>query len=295
MKKLLTLFTLFLSTNLAMCSSNSIPYSLEDSVHNYIDKNINTLSEEVLSYSLSNYETKGELTFFDITIDDKTQTIVYLDDLKKALDDFFKYNYFTATGDKLDYIYSSTYLSNELENVHLGDIYSPCANGKTIGTLVVSEIKEDYNVLSAMYIKNKYAGLKLEKRLGLNLNLDAYYSTAMQMGLRFKIKKSNWLYPFNPVASVRLHTNLRKVDCFLGLGLEYSLPLSIFANDSFTLLEDALLGASVILEINDKAEFASFYDISYQYYFTPSSSVILSYKADNKLTYYLSLGYGLLL
>ena len=291
MKKLLTLFLLCLINICAF--SADCPIELTNGVDNYIKKNIESLEDESLSYEISNYSNKGELQFFDLTIKNKTTKLVYVDDLEKALDDFFKYDYFTTTKSSLKYIYDSYYLSDNLEEAKRGSVYNLVGKDEVIGTLRVEEIYPEYTELKALYISNNYTGLELRKTNNLEFNLSLYGSNSLNLGSSLTLKSTVLLYPVNPILSIRVNTDLSKVNAYFGLGAEYTLPLSYFMTGA--IFSNSTLGANVILELDTFGTLNTTYDVFYKYYVSPSSSLGLSYKVINNLMPCFSLSYGMLI
>lgn len=181
-------------------------------------------------------------------------------------------------GETLDYIYLSSYSSLSLPKARKGTVYflmSP--EGKILADLSLLRQEEGVSELEPLYVKRAYAGLELEKSLSIQIRADVglIFSPSLKASGRINVKKTNWLYPFNPSIGFTYINDYYGVNSYFGmLGIEYVLPFASLFTNRFTLIQDGglIANASVLLGYDDGFALGCDIFVAYQHFVSPHFS-----------------------
>jgi len=215
--------------------------------------------------------------------------------MRNAFREAVSYN-LGSGGERLDYVFLKSYSSVSAQNAHMGDIYKlKNLDGKTIASLRVNRVKDGVATFFPYHSKAIYPSLELKKGCDLFIRLTA--SSALKLNpfkpeFHAEMKKTSWLYPFNPAIEASYHSS---GDFSFGLGVWYTLPLSSMNPTSISIVRNGEAFASAYVTAlfsSGEASLGGRWSLGYLYHMGTHLSIGFEVGYDQSLSTSLGISLG---
>ena len=198
-------------------------------------------------------ESDGTLSF-EVSWNDRSVNITvgeeYLEDELESL--FYYEDALFEEGERLDYIYRSSFSSVTLTGARLGQNYRVTGeSGKTEALLTVSSVYDNAVVFTPVFLSSPLPGMKIERAGDFSLKLGAFSNFSFtSFGASLSAYYSSLVYPVIPLLEVSVMNAGRTVSARALLGIRCDFHLSSVWSDipvvkNLSLGGEALLGFAV--------------------------------------------------
>ncbi len=210
-----------------------LPLSASITIRSDIDENLHARLENAVvdavgdrnfpDIVIEDVVSEGDYVRFTAVVGDRSFSFISPSDMleEEIASLFFYEESLFSDGERLDYIYGSSFSSVTLEQAHTGENYRVYgASGKTEALMKVTSIHGEAVVFTPYYSSHPLPGMKIGRISDISLLLKFFSGMKFtSYGLSFAASSSKYLYPLSPLLEVSLMRSGNAFHALLHAGL----------------------------------------------------------------------------